>query len=181
MCQDSPLPPTCLHLPRHSLSTGASREAPVDKRAHQYTKSSCSRIPGCRRLAYTCLDTHCQQVLRAKHLFTSAPTKTPIAHIIVPRKHKITTAQRAPQQSDNRKQHHIKSKRQTHRSTAFVGSSTKAACAAVKLRSSNTPLREHGARCYTACQCGDGACRCCKARAARCYIARPAHVMSRLS
>merc|ERR1712159_2438 len=26
---------TCRHLPRHSLSTGASREAPVDKRAHQ--------------------------------------------------------------------------------------------------------------------------------------------------
>ena len=35
MFQDSPLPPTCLYLPRHSLSTGASREAPVDKRAHQ--------------------------------------------------------------------------------------------------------------------------------------------------
>ena len=43
--------------------------------------SSCARIPRCRRLAYTCLDTHCQQVLRAKHLLTSAPTKTPIAHI----------------------------------------------------------------------------------------------------
>ena len=92
--------------------------------------SSCARIPRCRRLAYTCLDTHCQQVLRAKHLLTSAPTKTPIAHIIVERKHKITTAQRAdktlhlsentkaPQQSDNRKQHHIKSKRQTHHSRA---------------------------------------------------------------
>ena len=40
MCQDSPLPPTCLHLPRHSLSTGASREAPVDKRAHQDANSS---------------------------------------------------------------------------------------------------------------------------------------------
>merc|ERR1739848_577634 len=33
--QDLPSSPTCLHLPRHSLSTGASREAPVDKRAHQ--------------------------------------------------------------------------------------------------------------------------------------------------
>ena len=94
--------------------------------------SSCARIPRCRRLAYTCLDTHCQQVLRAKHLLTSAPTKTPIAHIIVERKHKITTAQRAdktlhlsentkaPQQSDNRKQHHIKSKRQTHHSRAKI-------------------------------------------------------------
>ena len=69
-------------------------------------------------------------MLRAKHLLTSAPTKTPIAHIIVERKHKITTAQRAdktlhlsentkaPQQSDNRKQHHSKSKRQTHHSKA---------------------------------------------------------------
>ena len=41
---DSPLPPTCLDLPRHSLSTGASREAPVDKRAHQDANSSYSRI-----------------------------------------------------------------------------------------------------------------------------------------
>ena len=40
MFQDSPLPPTCLHLPRHSLSTGASREAPGDKRDHQDANSS---------------------------------------------------------------------------------------------------------------------------------------------
>ena len=32
-------------------------------------------------LAQTCLTTHCQQVIRAKHLLTSALTKTPIAHI----------------------------------------------------------------------------------------------------
>ena len=44
MFQDSPLPPTCLDLPRHSLSTGDSREAPVDKRAHQDANSSYSRI-----------------------------------------------------------------------------------------------------------------------------------------
>ena len=42
--QDSPLPPTCPDLPRHSLSTGDSREAPVDKRAHQDKNRSYSRI-----------------------------------------------------------------------------------------------------------------------------------------
>ena len=187
--------------------------------------SSCARIPRCRRLAYTCLDTHCQQVLRAKHLLTSAPTKTPIAHIIVERKHKITTAQRADktlQKHDsraitennttaNRKDKRTTAKRTDKSSTAWetlVGSSTKAACAAVTLGSRHTPLHEHGdspdeekrlecarcyraraarccrawgARCCRARQCGDGACRCCRARAARCYRARPAHVVSRLS
>ena len=59
----SPLSPTCLHLPRHSLSTGASREAPVDKRANK--------------------------------------RKT-----------------KAPQRSENRKQHHSRAKRQTHHSKA---------------------------------------------------------------
>ena len=33
MFQDSPLPPTCLDLPHHSLSTGDSCEAPVDTAA----------------------------------------------------------------------------------------------------------------------------------------------------
>ena len=38
----------------------------------------------CRRLGVaiqSLKNTHCQQVLRAKHLLTSAPTKTPKAHV----------------------------------------------------------------------------------------------------
>ena len=162
MCQDSPLPLTWLHLPRHSLSTGASREAPVDKRAHQDTKH------------------------HSRAITENSTTSN--------RKDKRTTAER-----------------KYNSTTAWdtlVGSSTKAACAAVTLESRHTPLHEHGvspdeekrlecarccraraarccrargARCYRARQCGDGACRCCRARAARCYRARPAHVVSRLS
>ena len=153
MFQDSPLPPTCLHLPRHSLSTGASREAPVDKRAHQDTKH------------------------HSRAITENSTTSN--------RKDKRTTAER-----------------KYNSTTAWetlVGSSTKAACAAVTLESRHTPLHGHGvslesrraraarccrargARCHRARRCGDGACRCCRARAARCYRARPAHVLSRLS
>ena len=184
--------------------------------AHQDAKSLCSRIRRCRRLAYTCLDTHCQQVLRAKHLVTSATTKTPIAQI---QKHHIR-ATKQKHHSGARTENNTTAERKDKRTTAkrkhkgttawetLVGSSTKAAFAAVTLESRHTPLHEHGvspdeekrlecarccraratrccrargARCYRARQCGDGACRCCRARAARCYRARPARVLCRLS
>ena len=141
--------------------------------------SSCARIPRCRRLAYTCLDTHCQQVLRAKHLVTSATTKTPIAQI---QKHHIR-ATRQKHHSGARTENNTTAERKDKRTTAkrkdkgttawetLVGSSTKAACAAVTLESRHTPLHEHGAwpdeekrfecaRCYRA-----RAARCCRARA----------------
>ena len=190
-------------------------------------------------------------MLRAKHLLTSAPTKTPIAHIpgllVVspPAKSSCSRFAALDMRKERQKhysittiqKHHIRATRQKHHSRAItensttsnrkdkrttaerkyksttawetlVGSSTKAACAAVTLGSRHTPLHEHGdspdeekrlecarcyraraarccrawgARCCRARQCGDGACRCCRARAARCYRARPAHVVSRLS
>ena len=113
MCQDSPLPPTCLHLPRHSLSTGASREAPVDKRAHQDTNSSYSRIarrqPTCQELMFQVC---CSRHAKGKTKALQHNDNTEASH--------QSDKTKAPQQSDNRKQHHIKLKRQTHHSRAKI-------------------------------------------------------------
>ena len=127
--------------------------------------SSCARIPRCRRLAYTCLDTHCQQVLRAKHLLTSAPTSERQKHHSRAITENNTTA--------NRKDKRTTAKRKDKGTTAWetlVGSSTKAACAAVTLGSRHTPLHEHGASPdeEKRLECA----RCCRARAARCCRAR---------
>ena len=53
---------------KHSLSTGASREAPVDKRAHRLNNAvQCEA-----KQSKAKQNTHCPQVLRAKHLWTKA-------------------------------------------------------------------------------------------------------------
>ena len=68
----SPSPPQTQYEPstqKHSLSTGASREAPVDKRAHRLNNAvQCEA-----KQSKAKQNTHCPQVLRAKHLWTKAP------------------------------------------------------------------------------------------------------------
>ena len=141
-------------------------------------KSSSARIPRCRRLAYTCLDTHCQQVLRAKHLLTSAPTKTPIAqiqkhHIRATKQKYYSGARTENNTTAERKDKRTTAKRKDKGTTAWetlVGSSVKAACAALTRGTCHTPLHEHGASPdeEKRLECA----RCCRARAARCCRAR---------
>ena len=152
------------------LSTGASREAPVDKRAHQDTNSSYSRIarrqPTCQELMF--------QVCCSRH----AKGKRQDYSITTIQKHHIrATRQKHHSKSitennttSNRKDKRTTAERKYKSTTAWetlVGSSTKAACAAVTLGSRHTPLHEHGVSPdeEKRLECA----RCYRARAARCW------------
>ena len=170
MCQDSPLPPTCLHLPRHSLSTGASREPPVDKRAHQDTNSSYSRIarrqPTCQELMFqVCCSRHAKGK-RQDYSITTIQKH----HIRATRQKHHSKAITENNTTSNRKDKRTTAERKYKSTTAWetlVGSSTKAACAAVTLGSRHTPLHEHGVSPdeEKRLECA----RCYRARAARCW------------
>ena len=188
----------------------AAADLPTPSTAKSSTSSREPHVPPFARttadiLRFAALDMRKE---RQKH---HSITKIQKHHIRATRQKHHSGARTENNTTAERKDKRTTAKRKDKGTTAWetlVGSSTKAACAAVTLGSRHTPLHEHGdspdeekrlecarcyraraarccrawgARCCRARQCGDGACRCCRARAARCYRARPAHVVSRLS